>query len=172
MGQYQEWLLAQEVDRRLKTEIEALETEILYLKDRITILEQAVPETENVILQALLAYQQESTDQTKTAPTQASWSGLPRVETPRPASGPIPSFASVYAQSGRLSGDMLAFFEEHRQAEPGLSSRLRGEQETGNQERSTDAETQRLNENIQRWFTRWHREITDMAQTEEVGNGE
>jgi hypothetical protein len=56
MGQYQEWLLAQEIDRQLKTEVEALETEVLYLKDRVAFLEQTVSETDNVILQALQAY--------------------------------------------------------------------------------------------------------------------
>src|SRR4051812_36960266 len=104
MGQYQEWLLAQEVDRRLKMEIEALETEILYLKDRIIILEQTVPETENVILQALLVYHQENTDQHKAVPEQADWSGLPRTETPQPVTRPLPSLSSAYAQTGRISG--------------------------------------------------------------------
>lgn len=172
MGQYQEWLIAQEVDRRLKSEIEALETEILYLKDRITVLEQTVPETENVILQALLVYYQGSTGQQHTVPGQAGWSGLPRVETPQPASGPIPSFASAYSQTERMSGDVLAFFEQYRQAETGFPSQPLRYQEAGGTESTAETETQRLNENIQRWFARWHREIADRAQTEEVGNGE
>src|SRR5579885_2281691 len=56
MGQYQQWLFAQEVDRHLRAERETLETELLYLQDRIAIMEQAVPEVENRILQALEQY--------------------------------------------------------------------------------------------------------------------
>lgn len=170
MGQYQEWLVAQEVDQRLRTEIEALETEILYLKDRITILEQTVPETENVILQALLVYYQENTEQPRTVPEQVSWHGLPLVETPQPTSGAIPSLTSSYSQAGRLPGDVLAFFEQ-QQAEQGLTSRQGRKPEIGSTGYPPETETQRLNENIQRWFARWHREIIDTAQTE-VGNGE
>jgi hypothetical protein len=179
MGQYQEWLLAQEIDRRLKSEVEALETEILYLKDRVTILEQTVPETENIILQALLAYlrsqaqnQDTASKSESTAPVQVNWSGLPRLETPQAvAAGSVPYSSGTYARLERWSEDMLAFFEERRQTDPGLSSWSQRKQRRENEEHPVDAETRRLNENIQRWFDRWHREISSVAQPE-VQDGE
>lgn len=190
MGQYQQWLLAQEIDRRLKAEIETLETELLYLQDRITILELAVPQTENVILQALLAHlgdqaiggqqgmeqeqgQNDTGKHESRAQAQPDWSGLPKVETPQVlATESAPYFSAAYPQMGRVPEDMLAFFEERRQTDSRLSAWRPGESkksaERNDEEHPVDAETQRLNESIQRWFERWHRQMTNVAQPEEV----
>jgi hypothetical protein len=167
MGQYQQWLFAQEVERRLQAEVETLETELLYLRDRITVLEQSVPETENMILQALLEHLQD-----QVVPggveghAQSGWSGLPRLETPRAqAAGTTP-------YTPRMDADMRAFFDRPGQADPQLSawlSRTRTrDTETADEQHWVDEETQRLNENIQRWFVRWHRQITNAEDSEEV----
>jgi hypothetical protein len=179
MGQYQQWLFAQEIDRRLKMEIETLETELLYLQDRITILEQTVPETENTILQALLVYlqsheSQQRQGQEESASTQAQpdWRGLPRLETP-PAQieGAAPYVPGLHSRT-EMVGDMLAFFDKHGQADPQLSIWLQNERKramrASGDEHVVDEETRRLNESIQRWFERWHRQISGVTQSEEL----
>ena len=152
MGQYQQWLSAQEVERRLKVERETLETELLYLQDRIAILEQSVPEAENMILQALQAYLQVQTGDGLLNRAQAE-------ETVRR----LPTMSS----QAESSADMLAFFDRHEQTDPALAawSPLEGEER-----HLLDAETRRLNENIRRWFIRWHRQISSAEHVEEVRN--
>ncbi|HEY3991472.1 MAG TPA: hypothetical protein VGM01_01210 [Ktedonobacteraceae bacterium] len=189
MGQYQQWLAAQEIDRRLRAEIDTLETEYFYLQDRITILEQVVPATENVILQALTEHLQgqaiqeqlpEKDSQSQAATSlqaQPVWSELPRLETP-PASDTQSKEAVPYlphAHSQReMSEDMLAFFDKRSQTDPKLSALLQRERQrastSGVDDPQIDEETRRLNENIQRWFTRWHRQIASEGQTEGIEN--
>lgn len=179
MGQYQRWLLAQETEKFLQVELEALETQILHLKERITTLEQSIPETENTILQVLLAYlqnQEESPEMASAGENPAfSHTGrddAPELETPRPASA-----GSTSSLPGRPSpleskpGDMLAFFAEQRKTNPDFALWSQSTEDRENTEDPTYAETRRLNENIQRWFERWHREVTARAQTE-VHDGE
>ena len=189
MGQYQQWLSAQEIDRRLKTEIETLETELFYLQDRITILEQVVPATENVILQALTEHLQDQATPAQQpgedAPDGAEtglreplvWSELPKMETPQtsalPGEGTIPYLPRDYSPR-EMPADMLAFFDKRSQTDPRLSALLQRERQRANAPDEdihlVDEETRRLNENIQRWFVRWHRQITGDAQSEEVEN--
>lgn len=186
MGQYQQWLFAQEIDRRLRAEIETLDTELLYLQDRITILEQSVPATENVILRALLASlpdktspEQQPGDTIQEQESNASlaslvWSKLPRLETPR-----VQGEEAVPYRPGRyireeMPTDMLAFFDKRSQTDPQLSAWLQRERRKAaapdEGEHVVDEETRRLNENIQRWFERWHREVTGNTRSEEVEN--
>jgi hypothetical protein len=180
MGQYQQWLFAQEIDRRLRGEIESLETELLYLRDRIAILEQSVPETENVILQALQAHFHNETEagaakeeqglaQATEAPP-LNWKNLPRQETPQ---AQTPYFASSYTSPGGAE-DVLAFFDRQGQTDtPFFSWRARDSQQAANEaeeEHPQDEETRRLNERISRWFMRWHRQIVDAEQQREAQN--
>lgn len=178
MGQYQQWLLAQEIDRRLKTEVETLETELLYLRDRIAIFEQSVPEAENVILQALQAYLQtraggERQGEERNIPrTEFGWQGLPRLETPRAeGEGSVPYAPGMNTQMG-VARDMLAFFDTRAQTDPRFPAWLQAGQGrtagTGEEEHQVDEETRRLNENIQRWFERWHRQMAGHAPPAEV----
>src|SRR5947209_19331739 len=55
MGQYQQWLYYQEVDRRLRTDLEALETELTRNQEQLYTLEQTIPPIENIIIRALAA---------------------------------------------------------------------------------------------------------------------
>jgi hypothetical protein len=176
MGQYQEWLLAQELGRRLQVELTALEAQISYLKERVSSLEQAVPETENVILQALLARQlsmqtpllePEASPSVPVEPSMASLSPMPSAdETSPPVSMPSPALPDTPLPSVGIPDDMRAFFTEQSKTDPGFAAWQRYEQNLAQVEHPTDAETRRLNENIQRWFERWHREMTSKARAE------
>jgi DNA primase len=177
MGQYQEWLLAQELGNRLQVELEALETQISYLKERVSSLEQAAPETENVILQALLARQvsmqtplPETEQVSEPAPVEPIIAATPPVESadePLP-SVPTPSLAlpDAPALPASVPTDMRAFFEEQSKTDPGFAAWQQYEQNLEQLEHPVDAETRRLNENVQRWFERWHREMTSRVRAE------
>ncbi len=60
MGQYQQWLQYQENDKRLSTQVEALEAELAQFQECLDRLEQqqqnVVPLTGNPIIQALVAH--------------------------------------------------------------------------------------------------------------------
>lgn len=58
MGQYQQWLQHQAIDRRLRTEVEALQEELAQLQEHLHHLEQheVVSLTGNPIIQALFEY--------------------------------------------------------------------------------------------------------------------
>ena len=60
MGQYQQWLQYQEIDKRLSTQVEALEAELAQFQECLDRLEQqqqdVVPLTDNPIIQALVAH--------------------------------------------------------------------------------------------------------------------
>ncbi len=159
MGQYQQWLSAQEVDRRLRAEIETLETELFYLQDRITILEQVVPATENVILRALAEHLQSPASGEQAQPVSGA---RPELATPQMhAEEIVPYLPRAYTQR-EMSEDMLAFFDRRSQADPRLSAMLQRERQrarAGSESAPVvDEETRRLNENIERWFVRWHRD--------------
>jgi hypothetical protein len=150
MGQYQQWLFAQEVDRHLRAERETLETELLYLQDRITIMEQAVPEVENSILLALEAHFQV---QARAEREQA--------EETRHVHPPI---------ERQNAADLQAFFDDQRHTDPTLTAWMpQGGGDVGGAH-VVDAETRRLNENIRRWFIRWRRQPVASERPEEVQN--
>ena len=152
MGQYQQWLYAQEMDRRLRAEVESLETELLYLKDRVAILEQTLPETENVILHALLVYQRDQENQASARMDSSGsgplsrWDNLPDAETPRPPAGSTaPYYFGLRSQQGLKPENMLTLFEQREHAYPAPWQHR-------SEERPIDTEIRTQNENIQRWF--------------------
>src|SRR5260370_30658983 len=60
MGQYQQWLHYQEIDRHLRTQLEALEADLARLQECLHLLEQEQPEqltclADNPIMQLLAA---------------------------------------------------------------------------------------------------------------------
>jgi hypothetical protein len=59
MGQYQQWLHYQAIDRRLRTQVETLEAELAQLQKHLDLMEQqqseVAPLTDNPIIQALVA---------------------------------------------------------------------------------------------------------------------
>lgn len=178
MGQYQQWLLAQEIDRRLKAEIETLETELFYLQDRMTILEQVVPSSENVILQVLAAHLQQQDRQEQeqldgeAAHMLAESAAQSMAAGEETSSAPldektIPYFLRTSPQNA-TTADMLALLGEHSHATPDLSALFQRERPDPQASGPEDEETRRLNESIQRWFVRWHRQIARGVQEEET----
>lgn len=84
--------------------------------------------------------------------------------------GMVPYLPGTYSQAEKAK-DMLAFFDRSAQTDPQLSAWLQRERKkiaASGGEHVVDEETRRLNESIQRWFTRWHRQIASIAQPEEV----
>lgn len=53
MGQYRQWLLAQEVDQSLRAQLEALETELVQLQDQASLLKEVCLQENNPIICAL-----------------------------------------------------------------------------------------------------------------------
>jgi hypothetical protein len=170
MGQYQQWLFAQEVDRHLRAEREALETELLYLQDRITIMQQSVPEAENTIVQALEAHFQAERSLAEAPEREPLWGTLPHTETPGTRAGE-PWHTPGLPAGGQGAEDIQAFFDDQRHTDPTLAAwTARGGARGVGKEHVGDAETRRLNENIRRWFIRWRRQVVATERPEEVQN--
>lgn len=173
MGQYQQWLFAQEVDRHLRAEREALETELLYLQDRIGIMQQSVPEAENIIVQALEAHFQAEADALRSQAVGEGvvWGALPQRETPRTRAGEQWNTPGLPTQ-GQRAEDIQAFFDDQRHTDPTLAAWTArgGTRVVGREQVAGDAETRRLNENIRRWFIRWRRQVIAPERPEEVQN--
>jgi hypothetical protein len=150
MGQYQQWLHYQEINKRLGTQVEALEAELAELQeclDRLGQQHQVGSFTDNPIIQALLAHLSsqpippnnnasytlelnnsseadiaESSD--SISPALLSWGGLPNFELYEIQE---PFLAdnqkpSFFNRSEieLLPEDMIAFFDEHEQTDPQL----------------------------------------------------
>jgi len=174
MGQYQQWLFAQEVDRHLRAEREALETELLYLQDRIAIMQQSVPEAENIIVQALEAHFQAEANalssQAAVSEEGSVWDALPQRQTPHTRPGEQWNTPGLPTQ-GQRAEDIQAFFDDQRHTDPTLAAwTTRGESRVVVDAQAGDAETRRLNENIRRWFIRWRRQVIAPERPEEVQN--
>jgi hypothetical protein len=172
MGQYQQWLFAQEVDRHLRAERETLETELLYLQDRIAIMEQAVPEVENRILQALeQCFQAQAGEERGQEEMRPAGRNLPDWQTPPVQAGAHSLSVPALPAARESDGDMRAFFDKRRQTDPTLAAwPVREGARAVDGEHVVDEETRRLNEDIRRWFIRWRRQLAATERSEEVQN--
>jgi hypothetical protein len=146
MGQYQQWLHYQEINKRLGAEVEALEAELAELQqclDRLGQQYEVVSLTDNPIIQALVAHlpsqpvppnnnarythslESDLSDSGDSiSPALLSWGGLPNFELyeikePFPADNQSPSFFDR-SEIELLPEDMIAFFAEHEQTDPQL----------------------------------------------------
>jgi hypothetical protein len=149
MGQYQQWLQYQEINRHLSTQVEALEAELAKLQeclDRLGQQHEVASFSDNPIMQALSAHSRSQpippsnnvrsletdnqsvigSDQSRDTISTAlhSWGGLPNFELyeikePFPIDNQSPSFLN-HPEIELLPEDMLAFFDEHEQTDPQL----------------------------------------------------
>jgi hypothetical protein len=146
MGQYQQWLQYQEIDKRLSTQVEALEAELAQLQEFLDLLEHqqhgVVPLTENPIIQALAAhlstydtpfsgnerYMHEANNSSapgdSISPALLSWGGLPNFElfeTKEPFSVADQASPLVnHPEIELLPEDMSAFFDGREKTDPQL----------------------------------------------------
>lgn len=146
MGQYQQWLQYQEIDKRLSTQVEALEAELAQLQECLDLLEQqqqgVVPLTDNPIIQALVAqlstyhtpfnsnerYMHETNNSSapgdSISPALLSWGGLPNFELfeikePFPVDDQASPLVN-HPEIELLPEDMSAFFDGHEKTDPQL----------------------------------------------------
>ncbi len=148
MGQYQQWLHYQEIDRRLRATLDALEQELGQIESQSNGSPQPAIPFANPIISALSAYiatssnghapPQDDTDTCNSSPTghgQASngssetisaallhWGELPDFVPPglHPSNQYeiVPSLSIDHPEIELLPEDMFAFFEEHSQTDP------------------------------------------------------
>ena len=146
MGQYQQWLYYQEVDRRLRTELEALEIELAQIQEQLCRLEQMIPPADNIILRALAANFERHplpsnqvlegpSKDTSSIPDTATASSSETISPALYGWGRLPNFGpqdmqeplfqpenavplTPHPEMALLPEDMMAFFDEHDSTEP------------------------------------------------------
>jgi len=150
MGQYQQWLQYQEIQKHLSTQIEALEAELAQLQGYLEQLGQQhnrASFTDNPIIQSLVAhlplrpvspsnnakYAPETYNSSEAcisesgdsiSPALRSWGGLPNFELyeiKEPSFDGNPSTSFFnHNELELLPEDMIAFFDEHEKTDPQL----------------------------------------------------
>jgi hypothetical protein len=148
MGQYQQWLHYQEIDRQLQRQLETLEARLVELQDRLQLLEQEQQEqlaflADNPIIQALAArlnshdippkstiknteFLQSAEPGVSISPALLAWGGLPNfglqeIEESESTPGVEKDLPSVnHPEIELLPEDMMAFFEGYAQTDPRL----------------------------------------------------
>lgn len=149
MGQYQQWLYYQEVDRRLRADLEALEIELTHIQEQAHALEQTIPSTDNVIIHTLAACLNghtgnsdvvllgESSKTSSPIPDAATASSHEKISPALYGWGRLANFGQEHAQEplpqlenaipvtphpqmALLPEDMVAFFDAYDQTDPQL----------------------------------------------------
>jgi hypothetical protein len=149
MGQYQQWLHFREVERRLRVDLEALETELAQVQEQLHTLNQTIPLSDNIIIRALAASLDDrsapsnepaehlsgstssstsdaATDQSleTISPALYAWAELPNFGPQiiqEPFSNQVSSVSlTSHPEIALLPEDMVTFFDEHEQTEPQL----------------------------------------------------
>ncbi len=196
MGQYQQWLYYQEVDRRLRADLEALEIELAQIQEQLSKLEQTIPPTDNIIIRALSASLHgqcrtqrppestastisdaatASSSETTLAPALYSWGRLPNFG-PHDMEEPLPHPENSvpltqHPELALLPEDMAAFFDEHDQTEPQLElpwwlSKVAASANSTHRTGSMDKESIHTNHLVQRWRERWGRPVSSEQSSE------
>ena len=189
MGQYQQWLLCQEIDRRLRAELEALEIELAELQRKNAhLLEQQFPPANNIILRALSAGLNEPISPVNSSSEYIEYSNIspasPTAADQQGFSGESQSGALQFGNADLntdnpghqhlqpemelLPHDMMAFLDEHSQTEPQLELPWWLRNMTTSPEQAANAssthpidqESIRTNWSVERWRERWRRPST------------
>ena len=148
MGQYQQWLQYQEIQRRLSSQAEAVETELEQLRSYINQFDQrstihSVPLFDNPIIQALITHLPTQANSTQTnyqttyhaedcsnepgnsiSPALKSWGELPDFQPHEikeaTSQNHLSSSFLNHPEIELLPEDMMAFFDEHERTDPQL----------------------------------------------------
>lgn len=184
MGQYQQWLHYQEIDRRLHATLAALEQELGQIESNPNGSQLPDMLFANPIIATLSAHivaglngyasPQDSSEENAGQPSNETisaallhWGELPDFGPPGVQSAQrhdIQPFLSLdHAEIELLPEDMFAFFEEHSQTDPQLElpwwlrkiTITSGDDESG---KPIDQESIRTNRLVQRWVERWGRQ--------------
>jgi hypothetical protein len=185
MGQYQQWLLYREIDQKLRTRLEELETEMAQLQDHARFLEQAGPDNE--IIRALAANIERDTlaikgrqtivgpDMTERelkqglSPSVLDWRSLPNF-------GPQEKQASLYSETEPelpatsrselvlLPENVMDILDEYGQFEPQLPWWIHNIAISTDRTSPVDQQTIRTNRLIERWIERWGRQSAPPVQ--------
>ncbi len=95
MGQYQQWLRYQEIDRRLRVQLEALEAELAQAQSRLNLLEQEQGQSaslaDNPLIQALAAHLQRYNAPPKSTTGTATTSSPSNMEQANPGASISPA---------------------------------------------------------------------------------
>jgi hypothetical protein len=191
MGQYQQWLYYQEVDRRLRADLEALESELAQIQEQLCTLEHTILPTDNIIIRALAAslngqYRTERPPKSTTSTISAAasetispalygWGGLPNFgpqDMQEPLSHPEnPVPLTPHSEIVLLPEDMVAFFDAHDQTDPQLElpwwlSQIAASTNGAPRTRPIDNERIRTNQLVQRWRERWGRPASSEQPSE------
>lgn len=197
MGQYQQWLHYQEIDRHLRAQLETLESELAQQQSRLHILEKEQGQLallpDNPVMQALGAQLPGNNIPPKSATGQAGDTGLtqfgastspallsreklPHVgpqEIDDPAHDVENSLPSAgHSEIELLPEDMVAFFDGNAQTEPQLElpwwlRKIAISTNNAPGTRPIDQETIRTNRLVQRWIERWGRQSPTTLKTAE-----
>lgn len=201
MGQYQQWLHFQEIDRRLRATLDALEQELGQVESQLNGSQQPDMSIDNPIISALSMYvtalkeeadscnngsargvaDQSSTDASETiSAALLHWGELPdfgpQQLDPSEQHEILPFQSLDYAEIELLPDDMFAFFEEHSQTDPQLELPwwLRKITITNGDDdggKPIDQESIRTNRLVQRWVERWGRQSPDGFTPESENEG-
>jgi hypothetical protein len=195
MGQYQQWLQYQEIDKRLSTQIETLEAELAQLQEFLDILEhrqEVVPLTDNPIIQALVAhlsishtpltsnamYMHETNNSSvpgdSISTALLSWGGLPNFELfemkdPFPVDDQASPLVN-HPEIELLPEDMIAFFSGHEETDPQLElpwwlRKITISSKDEQAGRPIDHNSIRTNRLVQRWIERWGRQPSTVLKS-------
>ena len=149
MGQYQQWLHFQELDRQLRADLETLEAHLAQVQEQLHNLKHTFPHPDNIIIRALTASlggrpgtsnepaqhltgsissstSNAATDQSPEtiSPALYAWARLPNFgpqNIQEPFSNPDSSTQPApHPEMALLPEDMLTFFDEYDPTEPQL----------------------------------------------------
>lgn len=181
MGQYQQWLHYQHIDRRLRATLAALEQELVGLESQSSDYPPSAALLDNPIICALFAFLTASANDYVPRNHGDAHNTIPASEIYEQASNGsaesiLPPLSFDHPEIELLPEDIFDFYEEHSQTDPQLElpwwlrniTITNGDDETG---KPIDQESIRTNRLVQRWVERWGRQSQSGFTSESESEG-